>query len=325
VALVFAFVLCLPAILRTDGKWHEVLYAFLHNFIYALCCWFVYSWLLNSGIWNSPTTKIATKIWFSFLCFFILTCAILGYDAILSNIHPDNEFLDLEKNQRNLLLLVRAFIFNVIIYFVIYYIATLKEKQKKSLEVEQLKQAQLQANISTLKEQLSPHFLFNTLNTLSLLTNEEPVKEYIDKLANIYRYTLKHQSNNVTTLKQELEFVESYLYIIKTRLENAIEIHIKIDETLLSSKIPPLTLQLLVENAIKHNIASSSQPLEIQLYNSDNEFIVVENNFQPKLSVPVSTETGLNNIRNRYQLLFEKDIEIEQANEKFIVKLPVVL
>ena len=325
VAIVIALLLCMTAIFRQGQAWQDTLHSFLHGFIYILFCWFIYSWLLNSKIWNSSTTKPATKIGLSVACVLILTVSIFWYDAIFTYIHPSNEFLVRATGQRSLLLFIRAFILSASIYFIIDYLKTLKEKQTKNIEVEQFKQVQLQANISMLKEQLSPHFLFNTLNTLSLLTNEEPVKEYIDKLASIYRYTLKHQTNNVTTLKQELEFVESYTYIIKARLESAIEINIKIDDALLSSKIPPLTLQLLVENAIKHNAASSSEPLKIDLYNSGNEFIIVENNFQPKLSVQASTEMGLNNIRSRYQLLFDKEIVIERTNERFTIKLPIVL
>ncbi len=321
--VVFILSLINLAFFRTGWEVKEIVYAFLHTFIYAWCCWLIYSWLMNTRMWNRPTTHVLAKTGTALLLGLFLSGRMVPYDALFSHIFPNNILSNLDHPSQEILLLLQALSINSIIYAVLYHI-TLPQKQKKVLEAEQLKQAQLQANISTLKEQLSPHFLFNTLNTLSLLTNEEPVREFVDKLANTYRYTLKHQVNDVTTLKQELEFVEDYMYIIQKRLENAIEMRIDINEEVLSSPIPPFTLQLLVENAIKHNEASSSQPLKIRLYNLGNESLSIENNFQPKLSVLASTGMGLKNIRNRYQLLFGKEIKTEHTDDRFRVELPII-
>lgn len=320
-ALVISLVVCLPGILRAED-WPDIIHAFLHSAFYIFICWCYYHWLLNSKWWNQ-SGSLMPKVWVSMASIAVLTLFVLAYEAVFNLINPGNEFLPSAGDNRTPLLLVRGFAFNVIIYFIVFFIRILQKQQAKALEVEKLKQEQLQAQLSTLKEQLSPHFMFNALNTLSLMTNESVVKEYIDKFADTYRYSLKHQQKDTTLLSAELDFVNSYLYIIKTRLENAIKIDVSIDKTILNSQIPPLTLQLLAENAIKHNIASVHEPLELSIYNTNDE-LVVENSYRPKISVGHSGGMGLENIKNRYWLLFRKEITIEITQSKFIVKLPIV-
>lgn len=321
-ALSISLTVCLPGILRAED-WPDIVHAFLHNVFYILICWYYYYWLLNNKIWNRAK-HITPKIWMGTTSIGLLAFFVLAYDALFNLINPDNEFLPSAGDNRTPLLLIRAFAFNVVIYFIVFFIRTLQKQQAKALEVERLKQEQLQAQLSALKGQLSPHFMFNALNTLSVMTNENVVKEYIDKFANTYRYSLKHQQEDTTLLNAELDFVNSYLYIIKTRLENAVKISVNIDKAILNSQIPPFTLQLLAENAIKHNIASVHEPLELFIYDIDKE-LVVENSYHPKISVEHSGGTGLENIKNRYWLLFRKEITIEITQSKFIVKLPVIL
>lgn len=234
------------------------------------------------------------------------------------------QFTDLDEGRKRAMLIFRSVLVSSLFYFVAYYLHILSEKQKSNIEIERLKQAQLEANISSLKEQLSPHFLFNTLNTLSSLTSEGVVKEYVSQLSDVYRYLLQYKEKNTATLQQELNFIESYLYIIKVRLEDALEITITVDNHILASDIPPLTLQLLIENAIKHNIASSSRKLKIAIYNEGNAYLIVQNNYQPKSSVQLSTGIGINNIMQRYQLLFKKEVLIVKSADVFTVKLPLV-
>jgi len=322
VALIISLVVCLPGIIRAED-WPDIIHAFLHNIFYILICWCYYNWLLNSTRWDR-SDHITTKIWVSMASISFLTLFVLCYEAIFNLINPGNEFLPSAGDNRTPLLLVRAFAFNIIIYFIVFFIRTLRKQQDKALEIEKLKQEQLKAQLFTLKEQLSPHFMFNALNTLSLMTNESVVKEYIGKFADTYRYSLKYQQKDTTLLSAELDFVNSYLYIIKTRLENAIKVDVTIDEAILNSPIPPHTLQLLAENAIKHNIASIHEPLKLSIYNTEKE-LIVENSYHPKISIEYSGGMGLENIRNRYWLLFRKEIMIERTQSKFIVKLPVII
>lgn len=230
---------------------------------------------------------------------------------------------DIAGSKRPYVLLLRGAVISGLFYFISYYLYILSEKQRNMLEIAELKQAQLSANLSSLKEQLSPHFLFNTLNTLSSLTQEENVKDYVSELANVYRYLLQYKDIDSATVKQELFFIDSYLYIIKTRLENAIDINIDVKSNVQDKHMPPLTLQLLIENAIKHNIASSARQLKIAIRSIGDDMLEVSNNLQPKNSVSHNTGIGLDNIMQRYRLLFNKEISIEKGNNTFTVKLPL--
>ena len=220
------------------------------------------------------------------------------------------------------LIVLRGVLTNGLNAFLVFNLNQMKIRERWLLELEHLKQAKLQANLSSLKEQLSPHFLFNTFSTLSSLTKEQPVKDYVEEMANVYRYLLGYDKHDLATLQQELTFIDSYLYIIKIRLEEAIKINIDINQEALSHTIPPLTLQLLIENAIKHNITSASKPLVINIYTEGIE-LIVSNKLQPKISVQPSSGIGLKNIAQRYQLLFNKEIKIETNQELFTVKLPI--
>jgi two-component system, LytTR family, sensor kinase len=312
-----------PRLIRMDKiEIGFVLSSILYNFFFCIFCWFAHNSLLKSERllyfkYNRFLLGLSSII--------IIGLLVFLYDWIFSSFTDVVlQFSEIKGNKRNYILLLRGLLVSGLYYFIAYYLHILSEKQKSSIEIERLKQAQLAANLFSLKEQLSPHFLFNTLNTLSSLTQEKTVKDYVAELANVYRYVLQYKDLDKATLKNELSFIESYLYIIKTRLEDSIEIKIDVDHNLLSTKIPPLTLQLLIENAMKHNVASSSRRLVIQIYNEANEYLVINNNFQPKSSVKNSTGIGLENVLQRYRLLFNKEISIEKSETLFTVKLPII-
>jgi two-component system LytT family sensor kinase len=294
----------------------------LYNFFFCITCWTIYQYLFNrTKLLQLKKYRIVVAA-MTILCVGML---IYIYDYLFS-LFTDKTlpFPEITGSKRGYILLLRGLLVSGLFYFISYYLHVLAEKQKTNLEIEHLKQAQLAANLSSLKEQLSPHFLFNTLNTLSSLSQEKIVKDYVAELANVYRYVLQYKELDAATLKQELAFIESYLYIIKTRLENAIDVNIDVDKNALSSRIPPLTLQLLIENAIKHNIASSGRQLKIEIKSTDGNFLFVSNNFQPKTSVQVSTGMGLSNVMQRYRLLFDKEVTIEKTDNFFTIKLPIV-
>ena len=206
-----------------------------------------------------------------------------------------------------------------------YYMNNIERKEKEK-ELEQLKQAQTQAKLSSLKDQLSPHFLFNTLNTITSISHEETVKDFVDEVANIYRYVLQFNEVDSVKIKQEIDFITSYLNIIKSRMEGGIDFYINItNDRILYTSMPPLTLQILVENAIKHNTTSADKPLSINIFTTEGPMLVVQNYYQPKLSVLPGNETGLKNIAERYRLLYKKEIVVENKNGFFTVKLPIVM
>jgi hypothetical protein len=200
------------------------------------------------------------------------------------------------------------------------------QKQTIILENETLKREALQSQFESLKNQLSPHFLFNSLTALKILIKEAPEKaqNYVNSLSRALRYTLKSNEKQLVTLKEEMEFMESYLFLIRMRFGDNLIIGTSIKKDLLSHNLPPLTIQTLVENAIKHNEISKIRPLRIDISSTDNDSLIVLNNIQKKLSEEEGTGIGLTNLSKQFQLLFGKDIIISIENNQFRVELPLI-
>lgn len=219
---------------------------------------------------------------------------------------------------------VAGFFVNMICYIVFNIIYTNNILQKTQLEYEQLKQAHLRAQLISLQQQISPHFLFNSLSTLKNMAGEPDTKKFVVQLAHVYRYLLNYNEHHVTALSEELSFIHSYLYILHQRFETALNVRIDIPDRYLSRLIPPLSLQLLVENAIKHNVLSPEAPLNIYIsVNSQNE-LEVANTYRPKKTTEESTGLGLQNIKDRYQLLFNSEVSVNNTPETFTVSLPLI-
>ncbi len=295
-------------------------------FLYCFTCWVLHSWVLNSREEVKFGNKQKAYAGVSIILIGLLVFSLdLIYSLFTDKILLFGQFsYHMQGTKKYVGMVLRAELLSCFCYFILYYTHILSEKQQHAIEISKLKQAQLEANLSSLKEQLSPHFLFNTLSTLSTLTQEENVKNYVSELANVYRYVVLYEKKNKASLREELKFIESYLYILKTRMEDAILISINVEENLENTMLPPLTLQLLIENAIKHNIASRSKPLKIDIYSKDNKSLIVSNNFQPKLSVQHSIGIGLDNIMRRYHLLFNRDIHIKKTDSEFTITLPII-
>jgi len=200
------------------------------------------------------------------------------------------------------------------------------QKQTILLENEALRREALQSQFESLKNQLSPHFLFNSLTTLKILIQEAPEKaqNFVNSLSRALRYTLQSNEKQLVTLEEEMEFMESYLYLIRMRFSSNLLIKTDIKEALLSFKLPPLTIQTLVENAIKHNEISKRNPLEVNIKTTPNETLVVENEIQTKLTSEEGTGIGLTNLSKQFQLLTGKDIEIRKNDNRFIVEIPLI-
>ncbi|MDG4653600.1 MULTISPECIES: sensor histidine kinase [Chryseobacterium] len=218
---------------------------------------------------------------------------------------------------------VRFLLSSIMIAVVIRLILLMRESRNKDLINEQLNSAYLKAQLQLLQEQLNPHFLFNTLSSLSAIVRENPnlAQNYILHLSKIFRYTLVRSGNNLVSLEKELEHLKSYIQLVKMRLENAFQIHINISEDCINKQILHLSLQPLVENAVKHNKATLSHPLTVEIYEED-KWLIIRNNLQPSISETEGTGLGLTNLNERYKLQLHKEIEIFQTKEYFIVKLP---
>lgn len=209
--------------------------------------------------------------------------------------------------------------FNGIIF---YY----KAWQQYQLHTERLMRENIQSRYEALRNQIDPHFFFNSLSVLTNLVYKSPdlSAEYITQLARTYRYILDRKFETLVPVKAELEFLDSYLYLMRIRHQESIRFRLQIDQhTRDKGSIPPASLQLLIENAIKHNRFSSNDPMEISIYN-DNGWLTVSNPLRPKTQRENGTGIGLENIRKRYELINAPQVEITGTGEQFIVKIPVI-
>jgi hypothetical protein len=209
------------------------------------------------------------------------------------------------------------------IYESVYFFEQWKQHIQRS---EALARENIQSQLEVLKSQIDPHFLFNSLNTLAALIDDtnEPAQKYLEQLSDVYRYVLLSKDKNTVTLEEELKFVESYIYLIKARFRENVKIDNQISSAYHQYMVPPLTLQMLVENAIKHNIISKERPLTIRLALDKDEYLSIENNVQEKSTFEKSTKVGLQNIVNRYNFLTQKKIEVLHNKQVFSVKIPLL-
>jgi LytS/YehU family sensor histidine kinase len=211
----------------------------------------------------------------------------------------------------------------LIAYEIIYHYAQLRDavQQREKLEKEKLK-----AELQQLKGIVNPHFLFNNLNSLSSLIAEDPVKaqEFLDELTKVFRYLLRNNDTELTTLAGELDFVNSYYRLLQLRYGAAISMDVRIDKTSEQLMIPPLTLQLLIENAVKHNRLQKEEPLKIELFTQPGNKLTVRNNLLEKSGKVESTGIGLQNINARYRMLGIPEAVIEKLNGSFSVIISLI-
>jgi LytS/YehU family sensor histidine kinase len=204
-------------------------------------------------------------------------------------------------------------------------IVLLREWRDSLAQAEQYKKESAEFEFEMLQAQINPHFLFNSLNTLSSLVYEDADRsaEFIRKLSDVYRHVLDSRQKEVIPVREELAFIRSYIFLLELRFEKKLSVELEIDEDLLDKKIAPLSLQLLIENAVKHNVVSDKRPLKIRIYN-DNMHLVVENPMQVKANKEKSNGMGLKNITSRYLALSGKEVEISTENNYFTVKIPII-
>ena len=215
-----------------------------------------------------------------------------------------------------------------LIFETLYEVVYIIEKHKEnSIEKELLEKMQLQQEFENLRQRVNPHFLFNCFNTLSSLITEDKQRadKFLDELSKVYRYLLRNNVNDLSTVEEEIKFIESYGQLLKTRHNECLHFAVHVDSKYHPYLVPSLSLQLLVENAVKHNSMSRQEPITIGIHTSDDEFLVVENNLSRKMVKPDSTGFGLLTIREKYKLLSRDDLKIEEERDnRFTVSLPLI-
>ncbi len=309
-----------------DKNMHELLVNFAHNELYSFVLSFsniAFFDFMERQKWKE--SEKVKRFVIGVVGSIVITLTGLFILRALTGVYLEDqtfsEFLSKEKwNYYSFGLWITLSV--VITFHAIYFY---KKSQEKKVKESQIVAKTETAKFESLKSQLDPHFLFNSLNVLTSLISENPnqAEKFTTKLSKIYRYVLEQKDKDLTSVEEELNFAKSYMQLLEMRFEDAVKFKVQdgIDEETL--KIVPLSLQLLLENAVKHNVITSSQPLEINIYLEEG-YLIVENNINPKASLGKSTKVGLKNIKQRYALVTSKGVEITTLNKVFRVKLPLL-
>lgn len=214
-----------------------------------------------------------------------------------------------------------------LIFETLWEVGYIIEKYKEATaEKEVLEQLQLQEEFDGLKQKVNPHFLFNCFNTLSSLITEDKDKaeKFLDELSKVYRYLLRNNEDGMSTLENEIKFIQSYFQLLKTRHGEAVQLQVEIDKRYNTYLLPSLSLQMLVENAVKHNALSKNKPLHIEIFTTVGNKLVVNNNLQRRAVKAPSNKIGLGNIKAKYDLLHLPGFQIMEDEKNFTVVLPLI-
>lgn len=313
-----AVLIALPKFAGIHSNLYEALITCALFFLFTLLVWYYNIRTLpvfspKPGDNNFLYKRLIKGLFFELALMFVLVCA---QHFLLST--PDFWPNVLMFEVKGILICLTFFMF--INFFYESYL-----NQQVGIELERAKSENLLAQFELLRQQVNPHFLFNSLNTLKYMveSNDKQAVNFILKLSDIYRFTLESRKMDLIKLSDEMKILEAYLYLLKARFEEGIDLSININQKHYSTLIPPFTLQLLIENCIKHNIVSLDHPLHVSMY-SEEDFIIVENKLQQKKVAEVSTGLGLQNINNRYIQFLNKKIEVVASDTFFTIKLPVI-
>lgn len=280
---------------------------------------------LNTGVFrfNRASAHIGWgKVAASFVMTWIVS-NLLGKGFVFLHHHFDIPAIDAMVH--HYLHPLRDFIITCIVVGTCYISHLMRKSQQVLLENQQLRTENLVNQYEALKSQLNPHMLFNSLNTLRSLIREAPdrAQDYLQELSRVLRYTLQENESQSVTLREEMDFARAYIFLLKMRYEENLTFDIRVDEAMEKCLLPPMSVQLLIENAVKHNEISNRRPLVIRVEAVAGR-LTVSNPVQPKLTSSAGTRIGLANLAKRYSLLFKKEIEVKEEHEHFIVTIPLI-
>lgn len=299
-------------------------FTFVMSFFFTMLVWMFNVYIVNFRIipyilrWINPKFEFVLRGCISLLATACLMLIWAKIDIILGM-----EFRD--KPNIVGLIQVRGLIIVAISLTLTWGIEQALAQQQALNEISKLKEENFQAKFEALKQQINPHFLFNSLNILKGMIRTQNLKaeDYVVKLADVYRYILQSNTKDLVTVEEELMILESYFFMLKNRFRDAIDLDIVLSDKTRRSLIPPLTLQILVENCVKHNILSQSKPLHVTILEEDN-CIVIRNNLQIKNASESSNKLGLFNISQRYNHVNKHKVVVEKTPQYFTIKLPVL-
>ncbi|OCA69373.1 histidine kinase [Chryseobacterium artocarpi] len=311
----------------------------LENFIYTILISLIYTIVLGGGNglinsflnkrfpWSEETSKRAVISIVSIVIANIILVYFCNYInfVLIQKASTTEEFLAGKYNITNWFTINIALLISAFLHAK-GFMQELKKASKKEVVEQKLIAKSANAQFESLKNQLDPHFLFNSLNVLSSLIDENPnqAQKFTASMSKIYRYVLEQKDKELVTVEDEMEFAKTYCDLLKTRFEDSVDFIFDVNKEDYRKYVVPLSLQLLLENCIKHNFATSSKPLVIRIF-SEHDVLCIENNLQVREQIKESSGIGLANIVQRYSLLTKKNVFIEKSEDYFKVKLPMLL
>lgn len=326
VAMVISLIASMPRIIRLDlPDIEQALKNFLSLVLLIWCFWIVTYTIERRLLFPGRIKRLFIYLvsWLLISLFFHTITEWMDGKFFVQLIRSGQENV-ITPWQKALIIFFRGSVFGALIYGIVRFLLLTEEKQQTRLEMNQLRQDQLEAQLSQLQQQIGPHFLFNSLSTLRTMSADPQIREYILRLSQVYRYLLSNKEKPLVTVGEELELTDSYLYILQQRFEKGLIIHRQIPDEVLSCRIPPFTLQILIENAVKHNVISEDQPLTVELLCGEDDTLIVRNGLHKKRTVEPGNGTGLNNIRHRYALLANRDIRVSEGPFMYEVTVPLI-
>lgn len=266
-----------------------------------------------------------------FLGFFFIAGNVIAISAALLMVYLVGHVIYGYNWQQNYnpikLNVIYATLINLFLHLVNAILFFFREYRLQWSKAEELRRSSEEAQIQLIKNQVNPHFLFNNLNVLSgmVIKNNPEANHFIEEFSKVYRYILNNQQKELVPLRSELEFIQPYIFLLDKRFGEGLHITVSIPEKYSNYHVVPASLQMLIENAIKHNVVSSHKPLQIHIHANGNETLVVSNNLQPRLNPEErSTRIGLQNISRRYELISGRHVQIQKTDTSFDVTIPLL-
>jgi hypothetical protein len=325
--LIFFVLLIIKLITGVTIEWNRYLAInFGYTMLYGLSLYFANAVLfmyLDTVFEVERFTK--RRIIIGFLGSFVISVFIIFLLRIVEDVIVEEEsfevFMQKETLANYLVTIIITFFVTLAFHAFFFY----KAFQENKVKEQKIIAGTASAKFESLKNQIDPHFLFNSLNVLSALIEESPerAQRFTISLSKVYRYVLEQKDKDLVPINEELAFAKAYMHLLQMRFENSLTYEVQINDIHPEAKVVPLSLQLLLENAVKHNIISEQKPLHIQIY-IENDALVIQNNFQKKAVLQDGQGVGIQNIISRYQIVTHRKVTIEQNEDTFKVKLPIL-
>ncbi len=300
---------------------------YLDTLVYAVTIYLAnaYIWIYLSKKYGSGLFTLKNMV-IGFCSNIVISLLAILVVRIVVNVGFGNMSLSVFLASENLTFYYMAFLIALVLTLIFYSFFYYRYRQENKVKEQKIIAGTASAKFDALKNQLDPHFLFNSLNVLTSLIEEDSVQaqKFTTSLSKVYRYVLEQKNKDLVTVDEELEFARTYVRLLKMRFEDSIIFHIPDNSNNPEAKIVPLSLQLLLENAVKHNVVTSKRPLQIKVFER-NGMLCVSNNLQEKQVVKKSSGVGLHNIQQRYQILTDKKVIINKTASEFSVQLPMLV